>query len=136
MSDRRMITRMRPILQLVLAMVILTATLWVPVYAEDNAVYLVTYIEVMPNAVAPGAALLERYGDASRKEIGNLSFDVATPRRNLQTSCSRSSTANFFGLAVIQCQPETWVGGSRDVVTRDGTAFVCPGRVQTIGTPA
>jgi hypothetical protein len=71
-----MITRMRPILQLVLAMVILTATLWVPVYAEDNAVYLVTYIEVMPNAVAPGAALLERYGDASRKEIragpGNL----------------------------------------------------------------
>jgi len=67
---------MRPILQLVLAMVIPPATLWGPVYAQDNAVYLVTYIEVMPNAAASGAALLERYSDASRKEIGNLSFDV------------------------------------------------------------
>jgi quinol monooxygenase YgiN len=67
---------MRLILQLVLAMVILPATLWSPAYAQDNAVYLVTYIEVMPNAVASGAALLERYSDASRKEIGNLSFDV------------------------------------------------------------
>jgi quinol monooxygenase YgiN len=67
---------MRPILQLVLAMVILPATLWGPVYAQDNAVYLVAYIEVMPNVVDSGAALLERYSDASRKEIGNLSFDV------------------------------------------------------------
>jgi hypothetical protein len=65
---------MRPILQLVLAMVILPATLSGPVRAQDNAVYLVTYIEVMPNAVASGAALLERYSDASRNEIGNLSF--------------------------------------------------------------
>jgi quinol monooxygenase YgiN len=74
MSGRRVITRMRLIL--VLAMVILPAMLWGPVYAQDNAVYLVTYFEVMPNAVASGAALLERYNGASRKEIGNLSFDV------------------------------------------------------------
>lgn len=69
---------MRPILPLVLAIAILTATLGEPARAQDSAVYIATYIEVTPNAVDSAAALLEQYRDASRKEDGNLRFDVLT----------------------------------------------------------
>jgi quinol monooxygenase YgiN len=41
-------------------------------HAQNNAAYLATYIEVMPNAVASGIALLKQYRDASAKEDGNL----------------------------------------------------------------
>jgi quinol monooxygenase YgiN len=41
-------------------------------HAQGSAVYLATYIEVMPNAVVPGIALLKQYRDASAKEDGNL----------------------------------------------------------------
>jgi quinol monooxygenase YgiN len=67
---------MRPIVQLVLAIAILTAALAELARAEDGAVYIAAYIEVTPNAVDPAAALLGRYRDASRKEDGNLRFDV------------------------------------------------------------
>jgi quinol monooxygenase YgiN len=67
---------MRRILRRVLANAILTVTLAVPAHAQDSGVYLATYIEVMPNAVDSGAALLKRYRDASRKEDGNLRFDL------------------------------------------------------------
>ena len=67
---------MRLFFQLVLAMVIPPATLAQPAHAQDDAVYLATYVEVLPNAVVSGAALLERYRDASSKEIGNLRVDV------------------------------------------------------------
>src|SRR5271163_5170842 len=62
------------IYQLVLAMAMATPA--APAHAQGIPVYLVTYVEVMPNAVVSGAALLERYRDASRKEGGNLRVDV------------------------------------------------------------
>jgi quinol monooxygenase YgiN len=67
---------MRLIFRGILANAILTAMLAQPAHAQDSAVYLATYIEVMPNAADSGAALLERYRDASRKEDGNLRFDT------------------------------------------------------------
>ena len=45
-------------------------------YAQDGAVYIVTYVDVMPNATNSGAAALRHYRDASRKENGNLRTDV------------------------------------------------------------
>ena len=44
-------TRVRPIFRLVLAMAILAATLANPAHAQGGPVYLVTYVDVMPNAV-------------------------------------------------------------------------------------
>jgi len=44
--------------------------------SEDSAVYLVSYVDVLPNAATSAAALLEHYRDASRKESGNMRFDV------------------------------------------------------------
>jgi quinol monooxygenase YgiN len=69
-------TRLRPIFRLVLAASILAATLVDPAHAQGSPVYLVTYVSVMPNEVASGATLLERYRDASRKEAGNQRLGV------------------------------------------------------------
>jgi quinol monooxygenase YgiN len=54
------------------ALLMATAALVPPAHAQGNAVFLATYVEVMPNAVAPGIALLKQYRDASSKEDGNL----------------------------------------------------------------
>jgi quinol monooxygenase YgiN len=67
---------MRLFFQRVFSAIILTATLVQYAHAQGSAVYLATYVDVMPNAIASGAALLKRYHEASRKEDGNLRFDV------------------------------------------------------------
>lgn len=69
---------MRTICGLALALVIAAATMGYSACAETNAVYLTTYVEVMPNAAAPASALLRRYREASRRETGNLRFDILT----------------------------------------------------------
>jgi quinol monooxygenase YgiN len=43
---------------------------------EDQSAYVVTYIEVAPSAEADAATLLRRVAAASRKEAGNLRYDV------------------------------------------------------------
>jgi quinol monooxygenase YgiN len=62
----------RPVIGMVIALLMAAAALVPSAYAQGSAVYLATYIEVMPNAVAPGIALLKQYRDASSKEDGNL----------------------------------------------------------------
>src|SRR5580698_1601815 len=65
-----------PIFQSVLATALLASLFARPASAQGNAVYVVTYVEVLPNATTSGAALLKGYRDASRNEDGNLRFDV------------------------------------------------------------
>lgn len=55
-----------------LGLCIAAAALVSSAHAQSNAVYVVTYVEMMPSAVAPGAALLKQYRDATSKEDGNL----------------------------------------------------------------
>lgn len=55
---------------------ILVAALAGVARAESDAVYVITYVELMPNAVSSSTALLKQYRDESRKESGNLRFDV------------------------------------------------------------
>ena len=63
---------MRLFFQPVIGVFIATAALLPSAHAQGSAVYLATYVEVMPNAVVPGIALLKQYRDASLKEDGNL----------------------------------------------------------------
>jgi len=63
---------MRLIFQPAIGVFIAAAALVQSAHAQNNAVYLATYVEVMPSAVAPGIALLRQYSDASLKEDGNL----------------------------------------------------------------
>ncbi|HEX3506628.1 MAG TPA: antibiotic biosynthesis monooxygenase [Xanthobacteraceae bacterium] len=50
--------------------------------AEDDAVYLTSYVEVLPfeapSAQSKATVTLEHYREASRKQAGNLRFDVLT----------------------------------------------------------
>jgi quinol monooxygenase YgiN len=55
---------------------ILAVTLAHFAHAQSSAIYVTTYVEVMANAIAPGVSLLEAYSDASRKQDGNLRFNV------------------------------------------------------------
>jgi quinol monooxygenase YgiN len=41
-------------------------------HAQGSPVYVVTYVDVMPNVTNSGPALLQHYRDESRKEDGNL----------------------------------------------------------------
>lgn len=54
-------------------------------HAQSGPVYVVTYVDVMPNETNSGAALLRRYRDASRKEDSNLHTtvlqEIARPNR-------------------------------------------------------
>lgn len=67
---------MRTFIGLASAMAILAAALAEPAHAQSDAIYLATYVELMPNAVESGAALLKQYRGESRKQSGNLRIDV------------------------------------------------------------
>jgi quinol monooxygenase YgiN len=67
---------MRPIFWAISAMTFLAAIFPAPVRAQDSTVYVVTYIEVVPNAVDTAATLLKSYRDASCVESGCRRFDI------------------------------------------------------------
>ena len=47
-----------------------------PVPLIEGPTYYMTYVEVVPSATARAIAMLKEYRDASRKEDGNLRFEV------------------------------------------------------------
>ena len=67
---------MRPFFQPALVLCIVAVAGANSARAQSNAVYIATYVEVMPDAVASGAALLKQYRAASLKEEGNLRADA------------------------------------------------------------
>jgi quinol monooxygenase YgiN len=87
----------RTILCFVLAMTIVVYSRGQSAQAEDDTIYLVTYVEVMPNAVTPATAELKRYRDTSRRDGGNLRLDVlaeiARPNRFVIVEAWRDKAA-------------------------------------------
>jgi quinol monooxygenase YgiN len=67
---------MRSLFQLLVWLTVLAAAVASPARAQDSAVYSLTYVELMPDEIAGGAALLKHYREASGREAGNLRFDV------------------------------------------------------------
>ena len=65
---------MHLIFQLALSMAVAAATLGQSAYAEGSAVYVATYIDVMPNAVASGATLLYEPDDVFVAFIDYIKF--------------------------------------------------------------
>jgi quinol monooxygenase YgiN len=66
----------RAFFSLASAATILMAVLAGTACAQSDPVYLVTYVELMPNAAASGTALLKQYRGETRRESGNLRLDV------------------------------------------------------------
>ncbi len=81
----------------ILAMAILAPSRAQSAQAASDALYLVTYIEVMPNAAGPAEAELKRYRDAGRRDDGNLRLDVlaeiARPNRFVIVEAWRDKAA-------------------------------------------
>jgi quinol monooxygenase YgiN len=82
-----------PLLGLGIAM----AALLQPAYAQNNAIYRATYVEVMPTAMGAAAALLKQYRDTSSKDDGNLRADalqeIARPNRFVLVEAWRDKAA-------------------------------------------
>jgi len=87
----------QPMIGVFIAMLMATAALLPSARAQGSAVYLAIYIEVMPNAVAPGIALLKQYRDASSKEDGNLRVvalaEIERPNRFVVVEAWRDKAA-------------------------------------------
>jgi quinol monooxygenase YgiN len=66
----------RSFFQLAAVMVIAAALHTPAAYAQSDAAYLVTYVDVLPTAIAPATALLKKYRDASFHQDGNLREEV------------------------------------------------------------
>jgi quinol monooxygenase YgiN len=67
---------MRPFIHLALASAMMSLTVLPAARAQDDAAYMVTYLEVVPSAKGPAATILKQLADASRKENGALRFEV------------------------------------------------------------
>ena len=77
---------MRLIFGLALGVAIFTATICgQSAYAQGSAVFLATYVDVMPNSVDSAERMLDRYREASRRDEGNLRFlvleEISRPNR-------------------------------------------------------
>jgi quinol monooxygenase YgiN len=67
---------MRLFSRLILGLIILAAAFVAPASAQNSPVYVVTYVDVMPNVSDAGGILLKSYRDGTRKEDGNLRSDL------------------------------------------------------------
>ena len=93
---------MRPLFGFVFGLTLFASLLTVQAETQDETVYRVTYVEALPFDVSSpqsGVALqLEHYRDASRKEPGNVHFDVLTelgrPNRFVILEVWRNTTSS------------------------------------------
>jgi len=67
---------MRAAVLLLLAIALMPIVSMQTTYAQDNAVYVVSYIDVAPAARGMATNLLRQLANASRKDEGNMRFDI------------------------------------------------------------
>ena len=67
---------MRLISQLFLGLIIAAALCGRLAHAQGDMVFLVTYVDAMPDTIAPATALLKRYQNASSHEDGNVRVEA------------------------------------------------------------
>ena len=67
---------MRSFIRLLLAFAMSALGVTPAAPADEATFYTATYVEVVPPSTAQGAALLRQYREASRKDAGNVRFEV------------------------------------------------------------
>ena len=82
---------MRLAVSLLLAMALAPIVSVATRHAQDGAVYVVSYIDVAPTARAATAGALRQLATASRKDDGNLRFEVL----------QRTGASNQFAIVAI-----------------------------------
>src|SRR5262245_15760087 len=84
--------------------------------AEEPILYTVTYVEVMPPSTVQAAALLRQYREASRKEEGNVRFEVL----------QRVDRPNQFVVAAAWKSPKAFEAHLAGAPRRDARARLQP----------
>lgn len=82
---------MRVGLSLLLAVVFMSIDSMQAAHTQDNAVYVVSYIDVAPAARGVAASLLRQFANASRKDEGNMRFDIL----------QRTAPSNQFAIVAV-----------------------------------
>jgi quinol monooxygenase YgiN len=82
---------MRVALSLLLAMMLMPIVSMQTANAQDNAVYVVNYVDVAPAARATAVNLLRQLANASRKDEGNMRFDIL----------QRTAPSNQFAIVAV-----------------------------------
>jgi quinol monooxygenase YgiN len=83
--------KMRAGFLLLLAIVLMPIGSVQTAHAQDNAVYVVSYIDVAPAARGVATSLLRQLANASRKDEGNIRFDIL----------QRTAPSNQFAIVAV-----------------------------------
>jgi quinol monooxygenase YgiN len=83
--------KMRVGLAILLAMAPMPIVSMQTAYAQDNAVYVVSYIDVAPSARGTATTLLQQLANGSRKDEGNMRFDIL----------QRMAPSNHFAIVAV-----------------------------------
>jgi quinol monooxygenase YgiN len=83
--------KMRVGLAILLAMAAMPIVSMQTAYAQDNAVYVVSYIDVAPSARGTATTLLQQFANGSRKDEGNMRFDIL----------QRMAPSNHFAIVAV-----------------------------------
>jgi quinol monooxygenase YgiN len=83
--------KMRAGFLLLLAIVLMPIGSMQTANAQDNAVYVVSYIDVAPAARSVATSLLRQLANASRKDEGNIRFDIL----------QRTAPSNQFAIVAV-----------------------------------
>src|SRR5436309_15490993 len=89
---------MRLAVSLLLAMFLLPIASMQTAYAQDNTVYVVSYIDVAPAARSVATSLLRQLANASRKDEGNMRFDIL----------QRTAPSNQFAIVAVWKDQKTY----------------------------
>ena len=113
---------MRAGLSLLLAMVLMLIGSMQTAYAQDNAVYVVSYIDVALVARGTAASLLRQLANASRKDEGNMRFDIL----------QRTALSNQFAIVAVWKDQKAYDAHLAGPHTKEFREKIKPGLISAI----
>jgi quinol monooxygenase YgiN len=91
-------------------------------HAQDNAVYVVSYIDVAPAARGVATSLLRQLANASRKDEGNIRFDIL----------QRTAPSNQFAIVAVWKEQKAYDAHVAATHTKEFRKKIKPHLISTI----
>src|SRR5215510_15854707 len=113
---------MRVALSLLLAMALMPIVSIQTANAQDNAVYVVSYVDVAPAARGEATSLLRQLANASRKDEGNMRFDVL----------QRTAPSNQFAIVAVWKDQKAYDGHLAAAHTKEFREKIKPHLISAI----
>jgi quinol monooxygenase YgiN len=113
---------MRVALSLLLAVLLMPVVSMQTAYAQDSAVYVVSYVDVAPAARGMARSLLQELANASRKDEGNMRFDVL----------QRTAPSNQFAIVAVWKNQKAYDGHLAAAHTKEFREKIKPHLISAI----